>query len=811
MPRKPKNDARSTTDAPSPLPADALRWRCDESCLDFESTADVTPVTGVVGQDSAVEALRFGLETDAPGQNIFVRGLTGTGRLTLVRRQLEELRPVCKLTKDCCYVHSFANPECPRLITLPAGNAKTFRRRIDKLADFIRDDLATALSSEGITARRKVVEDRTRTRLAAVVQPFEEEIKQAGLTLVTVEAGPVFQSALFPLVDGKAVAPEEFDQLHTQGEIEDATYKSVRDSFQTFERKLEEVTRQADEIRREHDESVSAITETATRSSLAGIIDGITRLFDQDAVTTFLAEIVDDVVMQRLGMLGGDVDFTRLYRVNVVSEHHGADSCPIIVENTATVRNLLGTVEMDFDHTDSIRPTHMGIRAGSILRADGGFLIIEDRDILDETDAWKCLKRVLRSRRLDPAPPGGMNQGGAPAVKPESIEINVKVVMLGDPETYAMLDGGDPDFPHLFKVLADFDEVIPRDAEGVKHYACVLARIATEENLRHFHHSAVAALTEHGARIAATSGKLTARFGRLADIAREAAFVANKCDHELVLADDVHAAIRRGRNRADLPSRRFRELVSNGSIRVETSGSVEGQVNGMAVMQAGPLIYGFPTRITATVGPGTAGVINIEREAALSGAIHTKGFYILRGLLRQILRTDHPLAFDASIAFEQTYGGIDGDSASGAEICCLLSALTRIPIRQDIAMTGAIDQMGHMLAVGAVDQKIEGFYDACHDLGGHSTQGVVIPKSNAPDLMLREDVVEACVRGEFRVYAVETVHEAITLLTGRPAGARDADGNYASDSVLGVAVRRAREYWEIVRHATVVQPQRKTR
>jgi ATP-dependent Lon protease len=437
----------------------------------------------------------------------------------------------------------------------------------------------------------------------------------------------------------------------------------------------------------------------------------------------------------------------------------------------------------------------MCIRPGSLLRADGGFLIIEDREIMDEPDAWKGLKRALRTGRVQIMPPEAIMPGWSTSLKPEAIEVNVKVLLLGDPMTYHLLDEHDPDFSQLFKVLVDFDSVIPRNAEGARHYGDVLARIACEEKLLPFDRTAVAALVEHGARIAGMAGKLSARFGRIADVAREAALIAkNRCSR-VVEGDDVRRSVYRRKRRADLPSRRFREFVADGTIKIDTRGAVVGQINGLAVLQAGPIVYGFPTRLTATIGPGTAGVINIEREAALSGAIHTKGFYILGGLLRQLLRTEHPLAFDASVAFEQNYGAIDGDSASGAEICCLLSSLTGIPLRQDLAMTGAIDQKGHLLAVGAVDEKVEGFFEACRDLGPLPTQGVIIPKSIAPDLMLRHDVVEACRAGEFHVYAVDTVQEALELLTGIPAGAPDAKGRFPKGTVLGAAVERAREYW----------------
>jgi predicted ATP-dependent protease len=432
----------------------------------------------------------------------------------------------------------------------------------------------------------------------------------------------------------------------------------------------------------------------------------------------------------------------------------------------------------------------MSIHAGSLLRADGGVIVMEAGEVLASPGAWAALVRTLRSGRVELVPPDIGFPWLAPAIKPEPVEVNVKVVLLGESMLYYLLDRHDVDFPNLFKVLADFDSTMPRDASSVQLYAGVLARIAKTESLPPFSADAVAALAEHGARVAASRGKLTARFGRLADIAREAAYLARKGGAAQVDASLVLETVRRTKSRAAGPVRRFREALAEGSIRVATRGTEVGQVNGLAVIQAGPLTYGFPTRITATVGPGAGGAINIDREAQLSGAIHTKAFFILGGLLRYLLQTDHPLTFDASIAFEQSYGGIDGDSASGAEICCLLSALTGLPLRPELAMTGAIDQMGNVLAIGAVNEKVEGFFDACRVHGLTGAHGVIIPAANVGDLMLRHDVVEACERGEFAVYAVDWIGEAVSLFFDREAGARRAP--HPSGSVLAVAVERAR-------------------
>jgi len=778
-----------------PMSADQVRWRCHAESLPFDSTAQLEPSDVVIGQDDALEALKFGLETNAPGQNIFVRGLTGTGRMTLLKRLMEEIRPSCPLAMDRCYVHNFAQPDRPRLVTLPRGQADRFQERVDHLVTFIRKDMAQALSSDRLKERRASLDAAAESEFERMVKPLNEALEQAGLRLMSMKSGPIIQTALFPLHEGKPVPPEQYDQLLADGKIEQEEYDRVRQKQEEFSQQLSELGERVNEVRRKHEQKIQDLLEREARELLHRFTSPIASDFAEASVKEFLDELVDDVVKKRLPELDSDTHFAEMYRANVVLSHTDRSECPIVLENTPTLQNLLGGVDYQFDAEGQARATHLGIRAGSILRADGGYLVLDARDVLMSSGAWPMLIRTLRTGMLEITPQERAYFFPGPTLKPEPINVNVKVILLGDAYMYYVLDGHDPDFSQLFKVLADFDSTIPRDDEGVSKYARVLARIAREESLPDFDRTAVAALVEHGARIAARRRKLTARFGRLADVAREAAFVANKDSAGQVTGAHVAQAIRQAKRRADLPARKFREYLTDGTIRVQTCGTMVGQINGLAVLSAGPLTYGFPARITSTIGPGTAGVINIEREANLSGAIHTKGFYILGGLLRWLLKTEHPLAFDASIAFEQSYGGIDGDSASGAEICCLLSALTGVPLRQDLAMTGAIDQVGHIQPIGAVNEKIEGFFDACQDIELTGTQGVIIPQANAGDLMLRDDVVEACRAGRFHVYAVDRVHDALAILTGRTVGERQEDGTYPAGSVLDRACRRAHEFW----------------
>lgn len=783
--------------SPRPLNADALRWRCDPESLPFESTAHLEPVEGVVGQDSAVESLRFGLEVHAPGQNVFVRGLTGTGRLTLVWKMVQNTRPACAPARDRCYVHNFAQPSRPRLITLPPGQAPAFRKAIDDLADFIRNDLASALNAPTFLSRKAVIDREAQQQIESVVGPFEAALKEDDLALVTVAVGPVAQAALFPIIDGKPVAPEQWQELRREGRISDEQAARFRQKHDAAQEQLSAVMEQVNAIRSRQIEAVSKLGEDELREILEAFVANFRTQFSDPAVNVFLDEVIHDAATrgarQRDDESKGDPTYR--YRVNVLITRSERDGCEVVVECAPSLSNLLGVIERRFDHEWVGRSDHMMIRAGSLLRADGGYLVLDAREVLSEPGAWKVLIRTLKTGKLEIVPPEMSFSWLGPALQPEPIDVDVKVILIGDADIYYLLDEYDPDFPHLFKVLADFDSLIPRTPDNILNYARVLARIAREEGLIPFHKTAVAALVEHGARIAGRGARLTARFGRLADLAREAAFIAGKASERITRGEHVKQAVARTKRRADLPSRRFREYIADGTIRIAVTGRAVGQINGLAVLQAGQLTYGFPSRITATIGPGSAGVVNIEREAELSGSIHTKGFYILGGLLRYLLRTQHPLAFHASIAFEQSYGGIDGDSASCAEMCCLLSALTDVPIRQDLAMTGAIDQVGNVLAVGACNEKIEGFFDACRDLGLTGTQGVVIPLANAPDLMLREDVVEACRQEQFHIYTVSTIHEAIELFTGVVAGRQQDDGFYPDNTLLGLAVNRAYEYW----------------
>ena len=686
------------------------------------------------------------------------------------------------------------------MLSLPRGKGRAFQERMVALAGYIQEELVPALSTDAMKARRKELEGEARVEIEAKSKAFDAQLKEAGLGLVNVRNGENSSTAIVPLVDGKPAPPEAYEQLVADGKVPEQEVERVKAALKSFSESFAKLNGELNEHQGAAREKVRELYESEARRLLSIQLREIESSYPSECVHSFLTEVVDDVVGSRLASLEeGSVSAKDLYAVNVLASHEG-EGCPVIVESTPTMQNLLGGIDRVVLPNGSSSSDHTMISAGSLLRAEGGFLILDARDLINESGAWKVLVRTLRTGQLEIVPHDLGVFGRAGNLKPEPIDVNVKVILIGDPGLYYALDAQDPDFPNLFKVLADFDTEIERNKTSLGYYAGVISGMAERENLPPFEASAIAALAEHGARIAGRNDRLTVRYGRLGDIAREAAFLTTHHDSSEpnVTGDHVREAVVRSRKRADRPSRRFRSNIAEGTIRIETKGTCIGQVNGLAVMSAGPLTFGFPARITASAGAGGKGVVNIEREARLSGRIHTKGSHILDGLLRHLLPTSHPLAFSISIAFEQSYGGVDGDSASGIETCCVLSALTGVPIRQSLAMTGAIDQFGHIQPIGGASEKIEGFFDACSDMGLTGDQGVILPKANLRNLMLRADVVEACDQGRFHVFGVETIHEALELFTGIPAGELDDQGQYPEGTLLAQAVERAGEYWSRV-------------
>ena len=789
--KKASNDTSSTVKR-TQVPADELRWKCNLGCLKFETTDELPLTNQIFGQTTAYEALKFGIECFARKQNVYVRGPRGSGRMTMVRHLLDELSPECDTKRDYCYVHNFGRPDHPRLITLPPSTGHDFRRAMNNAAAFFEDDLGKSLESEPHLGNRKAIQEKIQQAVAVTAEPLDKELAANDMRLVSVQQGQASQAMILPLVDGEPVAVEQLMQLVSQEKAPAEQLEQYRAVLPKYQQQLQETGRKINELIRSGHEELREFDQQIARDLANEVLAPVAEKFSGDDVKAFLDDVVKDLVENRLAPSDEPENFKELYGVNVVLSQEDDGLRPVVIESTPSLMNLLGVVEPKMGPGGMAISDYRGIRAGALLRAANGYLVLDINDLIAEPGAWRALMRTLRTQRLEIVPQemGLMRQ--TVVTLPQAVELNVRVILIGGSQTYYQLDHADPDFRELFKVLADFDSELERSERTLQQYAAVVATLSRRDSLPAFHRSAVAALAEHGARIVARRERLTARFGRIADIAREAAYVSAG---ETVSEDHVHEAIKRTKDRASLPSRKFFEMVKNRTIIVETDGEVVGQINGLAVMRAGALTYGFPARITASIGPGNAGLIDIEGRASMSGSIHTKGFQILGGLLRFLLRTDHPMAFSASVAFEQSYGGIDGDSASGAETICLLSALAGVPIKQSMAITGAIDQRGHLEAIGGVNEKIEGYFDACNYFGLTGDQGVVIPKSNAGDLMLRQDVVAAAEAGKFRVHAVDNIYDAIELMTGVPAGRTDVSNAYPEGSLLAQAQQKVGEYW----------------
>lgn len=770
-----------------------LRWHCPTQALSFKTTADIESKPQVLGQEAAVEALQFGLFCHAKGQNVFVRGVPGSGRMTMVKTHLSSELPATRARLDRCYVNNFSQPDRPRLISLPAGTAQGFRRRLNTFIELLKE-LPLILSSEPYSSDLALLQEKVSKAVAQATSPLEKALASDGFAMVRLQQGQHQQPAILPLVDGEPVSPAKLQERVAGGQMSEQDYSTCMVQLAKYQKQLSELGVELAKINQRGASEVSAQREAQAREVLQRAASHFLDIYPQACVAAFIEDLIDDVVSKSLTNDVEALDYYARYGVNVSAPVDSAEQAPIIYESNPSALNLLGSVEPVLGK-QGMAADYRGVRAGALLRADGGYLVIEVNDLMREPGAYVALMRTLRTGLLEMVPPDAGGQRPYLVLKPEAVDVQVKVVLIGDAAAFYQLNHLDSEFAEYFKVVVDVEDAMERSEAAIMQYARVLSHIAQDENLCHFDAAAVAALAEHGARIAANGGQLTARFGRIADIAREAAFLTQQAGLVCVGGEQVQKAISRTKERANMVVRRFLKMVSQGRIHIDTSGEVVGQINGLAVMSAGALTYGFPARITASIGVGQAGLINIEGRADMSGSIHTKGFQILGGLLRTLLKTEHSLAFSASIAFEQSYGGIDGDSASGAEAICLLSALTEIPIKQSMAITGAIDQKGHLQAIGGVNEKIEGFFDTCAERGLNGEQGVVIPASNMSDLMLRKDIVDAVAENRFHVHAVETIFQAMEVMTGVEAGEYQAGKGYPKGSLLHQAVVRAAQYY----------------
>ncbi len=770
------------------VPVERLRRRCDPTAFAFASTAEVAPLDGTVGQARAVGAISFALDIDDPGYNLFVLGPTGTGRRTTLQAYLDRAAASRPSPRDWVYLFDMANPRHPIAVSFPAGGAGPFARDVGRFVTDAGRAIALAFESDEYRRRARLVSAEMDQRRQATLDAFRAEAAALGLALEFTPAGIL----TLPLRDGRPIRPDEFEQLP------DAEKEAYRVHGRAIEEQLPEVLERLRALEREARERLAALDREVAVFAIGHLVDelrarhgGVERLNAWfDALRDDMLEHLDLFRPASEPEAGSVVDraaqearqareaILGRYAVNVLVTHQPGAPAPVIEEPSPTYYNLFGRIEyttlLGMATTD-----HRNIRPGAIHRANGGFLVLRVPDLLADPLAWERLKETLRAGQARIENIGAQYVLFPTAtLDPEPIPIDLKVVLVGPVALYQTLYALDEEFRTLFKVRAEFDVEMPwGDAEAAL-YASFISGHVRAAGLRHFTPEAVARVVERGARIAEHQERLTTRFSEIVDILTEASYWAGEAGHDLVRAEDVDRAVASRAERAGLAEERLRRLMAEGALHIETSGAAVGQVNGLAVLSTGDHGFGQPIRITATAGLGHGEVVHVDRETAMSGRIHSKGFLIASAFLAERYGQERPLAIRASVAVEQSYEAIEGDSASLAEICALLSSLADVPIRQGIAITGSMDQHGTAQPVGGVNEKIEGFFRACDMRGLTGEQGVILPEANIRNCMLDDDVLEAVRAGRFHVWAVRDVDEALELLTGRPAGRRGADGRY---------------------------------
>lgn len=750
----------------------------------------------ITGQSTAESALRYGLTVAGDDQHLYVRGMPGVGRMTLLQQMIRSNGGYCQTPKDKCYLHNFDEPSKPLLLELDPGSAPQLKSLMQRFVRFVAEDLSHVLKSDAITARKDHIDRASRKALEQLSAPFEAELQAHNLAILTIEAAGAIQPTIVPIIDGKPVSHEEFEQLKSSGSISPEAAETIARQIDQFTENFSVLGAEIQKLQIEYRDKVRVLFQEEARRATTVRLKAIGKLHNSETLQQFLKNVENDLVQVQLGSLETS-NFSRRYDINVVSTHVPGSPPQIVFERNPIIKQLFGNIDAHFTKKGPGPSDHLSIQPGSIVKADGGYLLIDAKDLFEEPGAWQLLTRALRANSIDFSWLNQQSFVHNNELIPEPLPVNMKIILVGSHALHYFLENQDPHFQDLFKVLVDFESTTQKTEENANYFANAIATIVRSHNLKPLTRDGVASLLEHSVRVAGDRGRFSLRFRRMLDLVREADWIAARRNAELIEGIDIAASIEAGRSRAELPIQRFRRNIQTRVIQISVADNVVGQVNGLATSQSGPLTYGFPARITATVGAGSDGTISIDREADLSGNIHTKGFHILGGLLRHLLRVAHPLTFTASLSFEQSYGGIDGDSASCAEISALLSALTDVPIRQDLAITGAIDQKGNVLPIGGVSEKIEGFFFTCTDLGLTGTQGVIIPQTNIADLCLRTEVINAVEAGQFHIYAVQNVYQALARLTGMVVAERTEHG-YGEGSFLDLAERRVSEIWSLI-------------
>jgi lon-related putative ATP-dependent protease len=787
----------------TPIPLDQLYQVTDPEDFEFETTNQVDELTEIIGQPRAVEAVRFGTGMQSDGYNIFALGPSGTGKRSLVMKQFQAAANGESTPADWCYVHNFDQDHKPKAIQLPAGEGAKFQADMDQFVEELRTALSAAFESDEYRTRRRMVESEIEELQEAAFEDLQGKANQSSFALLRTPAGLVFAT----VKDGEVIPPDDFNQLP------DEIRKKMEVQIQSLQKELQVLLQQIPvwqrELRANIRELNHEITEVAVTSILGELKSGYEN-FPQ--VLEYLFAVQKDIVDNASHFLETEEDhekrgddsppqsrisrgspgdsLLKRYKVNLFVDNQNLNGAPVIVEENPTYQNLIGRVEQ-MARMGALLTDFTLIKPGSLHQANGGYLILDARKVLLQPYAWEALKRIMETQQIRIESPGEMmGMLSTVSLEPEPIPLNVKVALLGNRMLYYLLSQSDPEFGELFKVQADFAEEVPRTEENQELYARMIATLARRREMRSLDREAVARVIEHCARVVGDSQRLTIQVNHIADLLIEADYFANDNGNTNIHASDVQRAIDARIYRADRVRERYQENILRETIMISTAGEKVGQINGLSVVQMGDFSFGFPSRITASVRQGKGDVINIEREVELSGPIHSKGVLILAGFLGQRFAPDKPLSLSASLVFEQSYGGVEGDSASSAELYVLLSAIASVPINQSLAVTGSVNQHGQVQPIGGVNEKIEGYFDICAERGLTGDQGVLIPAANVKHLMLNQKVRNAVAEGKFNIFAISNIEQGIELLTGIQMGEPDQGGVYPPDTISGKIQQR---------------------
>lgn len=792
----------------SALSPEQLYSTCDLDFLSFETTRDLEDLTQPLGQEQAIDAINFGISVDSYGYNLFCIGPEGTGKASLVRQILTKAAKKLKTPNDWCYVYNFKTPYKPSAIQMPAGKAKEFAKTMEKLIGEIRVALPAVFDGDEYKAQMTAIEDAFREQKTKYFDDIQKNTTGKNVSVLRMPVGLV----VAPTKDGDVLSPEAFEKLPEEEQ------KEVLAELNAAQEELEHAVHDIPKWEKEQREQIEKLNEKFASLAIKHLIDDVKRKYSRNkGVVAFLRDMYNDII-ENVDLFLDDEDdqpqqpqpaddeqplpvmpkqksdgALRRYKVNVLVDHTDKTGAPLIFLDHPILTNLIGRIDRQQQYGALVTDFNM-IKSGALHEANGGFLIIEAKDLMNQTSSWEALKRALRSKKITMDPPSSDGMMTT-ILEPEAIPLNVKIVLMGEPELYYMLAENDPDFTELFKVEANFFPYMDKTRENVAKYARLIATQARRNKLRPLQKEAVARLIEHASRLAEDSQKLTAHIASISDLIREANYCAMKDGKSPVITRaHVDQAIVSKIKRSDRIQERMTEQIKRGTVLIDTDGAVVGQINGLAVFEFGQLSFGKPSRITCLTRMGAGEVIDIEREVDLGGPLHTKGVLILSSFLASRFSQNAPLSMEATLVFEQSYGEVDGDSASSTELYAMLSALSNVPIKQNLAVTGSVNQFGQIQAIGGVNEKIEGFFDICRMRGLTGTQGVLIPATNVVNLMLRQDIVEACKAGQFHIYPVSTIDEGIEILTGMPAGTPDADGVYPENTVNGKVQERLHQF-----------------